>query len=131
MAMSKAEKAEFNRLENEKSELQLERDLYASFYISKEVLPDVPKPVNIGFNDVVRGYSYNSSTITAYETWSNTCSNGVSHDDFSRGYQDSIAQYSTKLLALKALRHQVAIKHAADLVKIDKMILKIEENEKC
>ena len=118
--MTKAEKAEFEKLKNERIEAENDRDLFASFYISKKVLPDIPKPVG----GKMLGYSFNEITIRVYETWSTCVSNGRGHDeaDFKHGSQNAITQYSTKLLALKALRHEVAMKHAKDLVRIDKMI---------
>lgn len=108
MAMNKAERAAF---ELAQSELAIARALRWSRY--KPVEPDQPPPR--GFGEYVEGWGTN-----AY-------SKSVKHRNASQG---GIAIYSTKLLALQALRYEVERAAAKDLADIDAQIEAEQEGNK-
>jgi hypothetical protein len=104
-----------------KAEQKLVDDLKMrlALHFSDPVEPDVLPPKNFGA--VVNGYVFNEHS----EEVRKSCSSNILHSAWgwdnpsSRGH---IKQYSSKLLALKALRHEMELKFAAKLHKIDQMI---------
>lgn len=110
MAMTKAEQAEMERLK-----------VRAALHWTPEVLPDVPPPehggtLTKGWAVVGRG-SYGHVDVA--------CSSATSH---ALGYTDKttsqqpISLYSTRLLALRAWRHQIEQECAKRLREIDRAI---------
>jgi len=111
MAMNKKEKKE---LEDLKTKLALrftepvERDL-------------MPPNTSDDFRKIVNGYSYNAYNLRIGKS----CSSSIYHN--RHGWdettaQEPIEQYSTKLLALKAMRNEVELQSAKKLREIDLMI---------
>lgn len=114
MAMSKKERAEFDRIVDELR-------LVASLRWTEPVAPDVPVPssisgLSIGYLPI--GVMSDSARVSA------ACSSSTSHglDHTRTSTQQPRALYSTRLLALKALRHIVEHRCARQLASIDKQI---------
>lgn len=119
MAMTKAEKAIVAELENEIDKLKMMLSLRAT----NDVEPDIEKPGS--------GMTYGFTVIagsTAYGRVVNACSSTVSHgwNEYGECTQTSsqggIPLFSSRILALKALRRETEIECARRLYMIDKMI---------
>ncbi len=111
---------------NKKEREQLERALTASaLRATSRVLPDVRPPAGSGMS-VGWLYGGESGSSPGVDV---ACSSSVFHGYGSidrTNSQGCRALYSTKLLALKALRHEVELDCARRLRKIDIMIEKEE-----
>ena len=107
--------------------LQNERDLLAAFHRTQPVEPDIDAPVN-GY---VRGFTYNAHSVRVLHSISTSCHH--SSNDLCSGpcaettSQRPIRQYSTKLLAAKALRWAVEQDCAKKLAEVDKLIRRFED----
>ena len=116
MAMNKAEK---KQLEDAIDKARL----YAAFHITPEIKPDLAAPnSDDGMDAHIYGYDFNEYTCRVFEVWSESGRNGAGHGERKHGTQGKRDLYSTKSLALQALRHKVAMKTADVLVSIDLMI---------
>lgn len=109
MAMNKKEKQELE-------DLKIKCALRFTEPVEKDV--DIPELYS---DTIANGWGFNVYTATVYKT----CSSSIYHN--SRGWdvtnsQQPIRQYSTKLLALKALRNATEQDCAKKLRKIDIMI---------
>lgn len=114
MAMTKKEKEAHEAL------LRQVRILGALRFTDK-VLPDVPHPKNGDYNALTKGFLFNSHSIciapacsssTGHNSWNNQATS-------SQGARDL---YSTRLLALKAMRNEIEQESAKRLADIDAMI---------
>lgn len=117
MAMTKKEKEYVEQLEHEVR-------LKAALRWTDKVLPDLPHP-KYGDKDT-SGWTFNSYNGEVRQSWSSTVAHG-SGASRSVGFgasQNSIAMYSTKILALKAMRFEMENKFARDLAKVDLEIKK-------
>lgn len=121
MAMNKRERAAMEALEVR----------CALRHTDHDPAPDLPVPGRDelpGFQDVRHGWSvYPSRHIggAVEATWTTTVTHGAGHPDGRpqyRGSRAGIAQYSTRVRALRALRRAVEQKAAEDLRTIDRMI---------
>ena len=102
------------------------KQLKAAFHITPEIKPDLAAPNGSdGMYAHIYGYAFNEHTCKVFEAWSESVRNGTGHGERKHGTQGKRDLYSTKTLALQALRHKVAMKTADVLVSIDLMI----ENE--
>ena len=102
-------------------ELMREVRLAKAFRFTEEVKPDVPPPQM--FSELAKGWLF--CTYLSDPRVMRACSNSVNHSsgsDEKTSSQGSRALYSTKLLALKGLRHEVELKCAEILEKIDSQI---------
>lgn len=120
MAMNKKEQAEFDKL---KFDLASARALS---WTSK-VLPDLPPPK--GFGELTKGWMYRVHSASVVPA----CSSSIGHDIGRNGRttsQQPIALYSTKLLALKALRYELEVIAAANLANLDFQIEIAARDEK-
>jgi hypothetical protein len=112
MAMTKKEREAHEKL-------IAELRLLAALRWTSEVKPDVPPP-----NDgLTKGFLYNEYDPRVVPA----CSSGVYHAfgrDDKTDSQGSRALYSSKLLALRALRHAVEVESAKRIAKVDEMIEK-------
>jgi hypothetical protein len=81
---------------------------------------DVPKD---GYSE---GWDYNALSKTVFINWSGTVSHGTGPAPkagaYRSGSQGSRRYYSTEALALAAMRHEIELKTAAELLKIDRQI---------
>jgi hypothetical protein len=117
MAMNKAEKQLEDAIDKAR--------LYAAFQITPEITPDLPAPssgVGFGADAHIYGYDFNEHTRKVFEAWSESVRNGTGHGERKHGSQGGRNLYSTKLLALQAMRNKIAMKSADILVGIDLMI---------
>lgn len=112
-----------------KKEKQLVEDLKikAALRWTSPVEIDVPIPSHdsLEFGEVIKGYSFNSYCRSVDISCSSSMYHNL-HGDTKTTSQQPIEQHSTKLLALKAMRHEVEKEFAKELYKID---LRIEEEE--
>jgi hypothetical protein len=81
------------------------------------VVADIPIPED---QKLVNGYAYNDYTGTVSQSCSTFIGHGLQWD--RTNVRGPIAQYSSKLLALKALRNALESKYAKQLREIDLMI---------
>jgi hypothetical protein len=115
MAMTKKEK---KMVEDLKTKLALR--------FTEFVKPDIDYP-KIG-DGLINGYNFNSYAREVWKSCSTSYSHGIRNWDKTSS-QQPIQQYSSKLLALKAMRNEIETKVARDLRSIDILIEKeLEEN---
>lgn len=123
MAMNKREKAAL--------QAAIDRaDMYASMHISEAVEPDVMPPEEMGESDT-SGWTFNAYSKLVEEGWSGITSHG-SGPGKSPGVwacQGPQKLYSTKRKALQALRHEMAVNAAEELMRIDRMIAECDGGE--
>lgn len=125
MAMNKAERAAF---ELAQSELAIARALRWSRY--EPVEPDVPRPS--GFEQI-EGWGMHAHSKTVKQQWSESTAHGYGPypkgERYRSASQGGRALYSTKLLALQALRHEVERAAAKELADIDVQIAAEQEGK--
>lgn len=119
MAMNKKEQAEFAAMKNKLA-------VASAFIRTPEVKKDVPVPLAAMRSNNSHGYDFNTFTQEVREYWSSSVSHYTENPEGKKGYvsgsQRGVSLYSTRLLALKALRHFMENKAAEDLAKIDVQI---------
>jgi len=117
MAMTKKEKAEFDAAKT-----------LAALRWTEPVKKDLPAPSE----GSITGWDFNTYSCVIAQQWSEPTSYGDGEKRLSQwvsGRQDGKPLYSTKLLALKALRNAVEKESAIKLLSIDIKIEKvIKEN---
>lgn len=116
MAMNKKEQAEMQALRDKLA-------LVSALRWTEPVARDLPPPST--FNGETSGFEFNSYSGTVLPAWSNSSAHGIGRPSREKGYsasQNSRTLFSTRLLALKALRHEVEIEAAKKLAKIDSEI---------
>lgn len=114
MAMNKKEQAEFEALR---------KAVYVARALNwtQSVAPDIPAPKS--GDPMTRGFVFNVYSQSISHALSSTSGHATGCEPPTRtSTQHCISMYSTKLLALKALRHEVEKKAANDLAKIDMQI---------
>lgn len=116
MAMNKREQAHFEALQ---TKLQV---AYALHWTS-EVKPDVPPPIGVGFT---AGWLFNSYSKTVTPACSTSVSHGTGEDPRPTT-QGARSLYSTKVRALRALRHAMEQQYAEALASIDAQIKASED----
>jgi len=109
-----------------KKEKQLFEDLKikVAFRFTKPIEPDLDHP-KLSSDEIVNGYSFNSYSKRIEKS----CSSSVYHSSYGwdkTNQQQPIRQYSTKILALKAMRNEMENKAAKELYEIDKKIELLE-----
>jgi len=111
MAITKKEKAEFDAA-------ILAAKTLAALRWTEPVKKDLPIPSS----GTVSGWDFNSYSCIIVQQWSEPESHGDGEkrsNQWGISYQNGKPLYSTKLLALKALRHEVENKVAKQLLSID------------
>ena len=116
--MTKKEQAELDGL---RSQLVL----LNAFHFTPKVEPDIAVPTN--FSHCVLRWSFNAHASRTYPSWSKAVAHGEGHEHTRHGAQDGIRQYSSQVLALKALRHALEQKFASELAAVDARIAKASE----
>jgi hypothetical protein len=86
---------------------------------TEPVLPDVMPPK--GGDDLSKGFLHNSYSMRAEPACSSSVYHGIGRNDKTTS-QGTRHLYSTRLLALKAMRHEVENEAAKKLHEIDKLI---------
>jgi hypothetical protein len=96
--------------------------------VEKDVPPPIWKPGV--FNELLKGFTFNSYSLAVNESCSSSIHHST-HDSTKTTTQGAIHMFSSRMLALKAMRHQVEKECASRLRQIDKMIEKeeIESNQ--
>jgi hypothetical protein len=113
MAMTKKEKGYVEFLENEIAEA-------IAFRFTEDIAPDVFPPT--GYDEIAIGYDFNSYNSTVSPAWTSSNSHGSGHVRDRSASREAIDLYSTKKLALRALRRTLEKKYSAELARIDRMI---------
>ena len=125
--MNKAEKAE---LEGLRQDLRMVKALK----FTDVVYPDIPIPTLC--DDVAKGFTF-TSYVSMHPQVKIACSSSRSHStcrDNNPNTQGGIELYSSRLLALKALRNSFERQFAGELARIDQEIqdeLKVSRTEVC
>jgi len=125
VALNKAEKQLIEDLKTAIKDLKTESALRRT----EEVLPDVMPPEL--FKELSTGYVFvgpRSDTARVEAACSSSQSHGIGRTDYTSSQQSQML-YSTRLLALKGLRHEVENDCARRLRKVDVMIEKEMELE--
>lgn len=110
--MNKKEKAAFDAA-------IAQAQLLAALRWTEKVEKDLQPPAPFGNRDDSIGYDFNSYSHIVAEKWSSSISHGDMPKRQHSGSQNSVYLFSTKLRALKALRHQVELDSAKVLRLID------------
>jgi len=113
MAMTKKERAEFDAA-------IAKAKLLAALRWTSIVQKDVPKPVEYGESS--EGFDFNSDAARIDHQWSEYIRHGDMPKTNRTAYQEGKRLFSTRLLALRAMRHEVEIECARKLLNIDKQI---------
>jgi len=117
--MNKKEQAEFDAL---KQQVRLAKALSWT----QPVPPDVPAPLSSERgNRLIKGFLYSAYAGFGGDAVSPACSDSIHHNsrsDSQTSTKGSRSLYSTRLLALQALRHKVEQECAARLAAIDAKI---------
>jgi hypothetical protein len=115
MAMNKKELAEIERLKT-----------LLALRFTADILPDIPKPIS-GRDEgsIINGWSFNSYSRRVYKTCSSTIYHGTDKWDKTES-QYPIEQFSSPILAYRALRREVEKECARNLRDIDRSIEKLE-----
>lgn len=112
MSMTKKERAAFDAAIHK-------ANLLCALRWTEPVQPDVPIP---GFDDgMSKGFLFNTPSRRVVPAYSTRSYHSFGRNDRT-DTQNPCALYSTRLLALKAMRHEAENKFAAELLSIDKMI---------
>lgn len=119
MAMNKKERAEFDAA-------IARANMLAALRRTEPVSKDVPPPDCAADRGDTTGWDFNTYTGTVSQYWSTTVSHGSGAKRTAYGSQNSKPLFSTRLLALKALRHATEIESATKLARIDEQI-----NQEC
>lgn len=120
MAMSKRERDAFDKLADE---LRIAK----AFRFTEPVDRDVPRPEG---GEMTTGWDFNAySVLHGYgaesgvkELWSKCVSHGNMPYSPNRGSQGGMSLFSSKLLALRALRHELEEAFARKLAEVDAQI---------
>jgi hypothetical protein len=92
----------------------------------------VPRDVGIPETGYSQGWDYNAYRGDVYLGWSGPISHGTGAapevGNYRGGSQNPRRYYSTQALALAAMRHEIEIKAAANLLKIDRQIAALRES---
>lgn len=130
MAMNKKEQAEFAAMKKKLA-------VASAFVRTPAVGKDVPAPVPSGPDRYSHGFDFNVYGLSVGEYWSGSSTHYTENPEGKRGYvsgsQRGIDLYSTRLLALRALRHAAENKAASNLAEIDMKIeaeIKAQEGTK-
>ena len=124
MAMTKKEKAAMDAA-------ILRAETLAALRWTGPVLPDVMPPSGGGYSE---GWDYDAYSKRVWFGWRGcvTHGDGPAPKDGKHPYvwsQQSRCMFSTRLLALRALRHEEEKRCADDLLKIDRQIASAETEE--
>ena len=111
----------------EKAEMQTALDRAETLAALRWTAP-VQRDVGVSENGYSEGWDYNSYNQIVFRGWSGRVSHGKgpapTPETMRRvsGIQGARRLYSTEALALAAMRHDIELKAAADLLKIDRQI---------
>ena len=122
MTMTKKERTEMQAAKTEMQAAINRAEALAALRWTAPVRPDLDVPEN-GYS---KGWDYNSYSQCVFTSWSGRVSHGTgpapTEENYRTGTQGARRLYSTQALALAAMRHEIELKAAADLLKIDRQI---------
>lgn len=95
---------------------------------TQEVKPDLLPPKSV-IGEYTTGYLFNTYRLEVDEAWSGCTNHGRGTVPGRNGSQNSRTLFSTKLLALRAMRHEVEKNAAENLAKIDALIAAEEKEQ--
>lgn len=116
MNKKKPSKQELIKMKSEEESIKVKMALR----FTDEVLPDLKKP-EYSSGEMTKGWSFNSYNMSVGKACSTSNSHSVWGDEKTTS-QGGIDIFSTRILALKAMRHEVEMECAYNLRKIDIMI---------
>lgn len=93
---------------------------------------DLPPPA-YGSKEHTQGFDYNAYNLSVYDAWSSCIYNGQGikiNDSRQAASQNPRPLFSTKTLALKAMRAEIEMDTAIKLAEIDAKITALAESEK-
>ena len=131
MAMTKKELAEWQAKIDALKEQLGQAEAWNAFKRTDPVARDLPPPAPFGGHNYSYGWDYNLHAMTVGYYWSTSTSHGDAVEGCesrpersSGGYgsQGALRLYSTKLKALRALRHAIEKRSAHNLRRIDMCI---------
>ena len=109
----------------EKAEMQTALDRAETLAALRWTAP-VQRDVGVPNDGYSEGWDYNSYTKQVFRGWSSSVSHGPGFAPEVGRYrcanQGARRLYLTEALALAAMRHEIELKAAADLLKIDRQI---------
>ncbi len=122
--MNKKERAEYDRAIET-------AEILGAFHFTAPVQRDVQPPSGQTYTE---GWDFNSYTATVWRAWSGSVSHGegpapLGNRRFMSGSQGCRSMFSSKVLALRALRHEMELKYAKELLKVDKQIREANAGE--
>ena len=102
-------------------------DMLAALRWTNPVERDVLPPKSGQFHrEYTEGWDYNAPSSRVWQGWSNSIGHGTGPvpkpNDYTSGSQGSRAMFSTKLLALRAMRHEMERQAARMLMQVDRQI---------
>jgi hypothetical protein len=114
MAMNKKEQAMVEALKVEALKVE------AAFKRTSEILPDVPPPESCS-DELTKGFLFNAYCIEVRTACSSATGHSHGRNDRTSS-QRARSLYSTRLLALKAMRFEVEKRIMTELRKVDRQI---------
>jgi hypothetical protein len=125
MAMTKKEKAEMQTAKSEMQAAINRAEALAALRWTAPVRPDLDVPEK-GYSEGWDYNSYSQSWHCVFTSWSGPVSHGTgpapTEGNYSSATKGARRLFSTEALALAAMRHDIELKAAADLLKIDRQI---------
>ena len=97
----------------------LHAELLFALRWTEKISPDVPVPTG---NWVSTGYLYSPVAKKVYEAWSHSDKHGEMPYMPKYGRKGGIEIYSTRALALQAMRYEIELRFASELLDLDKEI---------
>ena len=86
----------------------------------------VARDVGVPLQGYSEGWEYNAHAKRVWQGWSNSVSHGEGNapeaGKYRSGSQGSRRMFSTQAKALAAMRHEIELKAAADLMSLDRQI---------
>lgn len=124
MAMTKKEKAEFDAA-------IYRAELFGALRWTSEVKEDVHPPGFSQYREFSTGWHYNKHRLIVEKEWSSMVAHGSGSEPagkYASARQNGKRLFSSKKLALMAMRHAVEKEAAQKLLRIDKMIEEFEKS---
>lgn len=109
---------------NKKEQAEMEElKVKLALRLTDKIYPDLKKPDGSDYKQMNKGWYFNAHSMQVSKACSTSHGHSVWSDEKTSS-QNGIDIFSTRLLALKAMRHEVEMKSARDLRRIDVMIEK-------
>lgn len=128
--MTKKEQLELDSLREQVAEAQNQTRIAMALRFTDEVKPDVPAPISSysATDGLSKGFLFNAYIAAVAPACSSSAAHNYGNDTKTATQYPRIL-YSTRLLALRGLRHAVELECAKRLAAIDKQIEKELANQ--